>query len=261
MNEFMKGGFQMSSLGRVSKDLLKERFKIVTWIFAIQIIIILANQFIDVVIKNDSQPSSFTGNILMGMFAIIVILTIMNERILTNDRYRLIPISDSTLYSSIMGTAIVSLLYSVVGEIVIYLAAYKVFPNVYDQVMISDFNSVQQYLFKFEVLVAFILGVIVLWTGIMALNLLINWVNDFLPFRNQTFMRVIIAIVLIWVMMIPFNFITVNALRIMGLNNIGTDFAAANRVMYTGLIVMVLWIVVFSAINIYLLNKKSESTT
>ena len=249
----------MSSLGRISKGLFKERFTFVTKLFGIQILILVATQLWSHFSTN-MGTTSFTGNIVMFTMVMVAVTAVMNEKIITNDKYRLIPVSDGVLYGSSLLTAFVSLLYFTFGEIVIYLIAYWISPNRYDQMMINDFNSVQQYFFKFEVLIAFILGIIVVWTGVTALHLLINWVNDFLPFRSQTISKVIVAIVIVWAFMIPFNFVTGNVLRFMGINDMDSSFAAVSHVMYSGMGMMVIWIVIFSAINLYLLNKKSETT-
>lgn len=249
----------MSSFGRVSKDLLKERFKIVSLVFGMQILVTAATllwKFFD----HSAEVTSYSGSVAVFLVIPITFMAVMNERVLVNDRYRLIPISDNTFYSSVTLTALASLVYIIVGELIIYLGFYKLFPNPYDQMMINDFNSVQQYLFKFEVLVAFILGIMVVWTGITALHLLVNWVNDFLPFKGQNISKVIVAIVVIWAFMVPFNFITGNTLRIMGINDLDNSFNAVTHMMYASMGMMLIWIVIFSAINLYLLNKKSETT-
>ncbi|WP_238334060.1 hypothetical protein, partial [Companilactobacillus halodurans] len=133
------------------------------------------------------------------------------------------------------------------------------FPNKYDDLMVRSFNSTQQYLFKFEILVAFVLGIMVVWAGVTALHLLVNWVNDFLPFRSQSFVKVIVAVVVVWLFMIPFNFVTGNVLRIIGFNDLNNSFASVNRVMYSSMAMMIIWIAIFTIINLYLLNKKAET--
>ncbi|MQS77327.1 hypothetical protein FHL06_13510 [Lactobacillus halodurans] len=125
--------------------------------------------------------------------------------------------------------------------------------------MVRSFNSTQQYLFKFEILVAFVLGIMVVWAGVTALHLLVNWVNDFLPFRSQSFVKVIVAVVVVWLFMIPFNFVTGNVLRIIGFNDLNNSFASVNRVMYSSMAMMIIWIAIFTIINLYLLNKKAET--
>ncbi|MFC6176810.1 hypothetical protein ACFQAV_08145 [Companilactobacillus huachuanensis] len=249
----------MSSLGRVSKGLLKNRFKLISLIFGVQILILLVVQLWKF-FTHVSKITSFTGYVFIAMVVGIVMIAIANERVYLTDKYRLIPINDGTLYSSNMLTSFLSLIYLIVGELLFYIAANAFFPNDYDQFMIRSFNSTQQYLFKSEVLLTFILGVLVVWTGVTALHLLINWVNDFLPFRNQNFVKAIVAVIVVWLFMIPFNYITSNVLRIMGINGMDNSFAAVTRVMYLSMAMMVIWIAIFTVINLYLLNKKSETT-
>ncbi|KRO00023.1 hypothetical protein IV57_GL002038 [Companilactobacillus kimchiensis] len=220
----------------------------------------MASKLWTTLFSHNSEPVSYIGGSFIALVLGIVILTVMNEGIYSRDKYRLIPVTDGTLYFGSMLTAIVSFVYLMAGEIVIYIVSYKIAPNPYDKIMIGDFNSVQQYLFKFEALVAFILGVILVWSGITLLHLLVEGINDFLPFRNQSFVKIILAIVIIWIFMIPFNFITENVLRLMGINNLDSSFSAVTHVMYASMGMMVIWTIIFTIINLYLLNKWSETT-
>lgn len=249
----------MSSLGRVSKGLFKNKFKMISWILGIHILIILVTQIWNS-FRTNPGITSFTGGVFIAMAVGIFTMARANELVYVNDKYRLIPISDATLYSSNMLTSFFGLVYLMIGEFVVYVASVAIFPNDYDRFMVRSFNSVQQYYFKAEIVVAFILGIIVVWTGITALHLLINWVNDFLPFRSQSFVKAIVAVIIVWLFMIPFNFITSNVLRIMGINDLDSSFGAVSRVLYSGMAMMVIWIVIFTVIDLYLLNKKSETT-
>lgn len=259
MNRFTREGQMMSSFGRVSKRLLSYRFKIISLLLGIHIAVIILLQLYNYLIHN-TDITSFTGGVVMVMIFGTVLLSMTIEKTYTNDKYRLIPISDNTLYASNILTAWVTYLYLTIGEGIIYVVACKVFPNPYDGMMIKDFNSVQQYLFKFEIFIAFILGVLLVWTAITLIHQIINWINGFLPFKNQSFGKVILSLVVIWIFLIPFNFITANVLKIMGINGMNSSFSGVNHVILSGMAMMVLWIIVFTMINLYFLNKWSETT-
>jgi len=248
----------MSSFGRISKRLLKNKFRIISFILGFHVLALLVIQIWNAFSKT-SENLSFTGFTSIAMLIGVIFLTVMNEQTYVNDKYRLVPISDNKLYSSSVLTSLISLIYLMVGEFVIYIAAVKIFPNDYDEFLVRSFNSVQQYFFKFELLVAFVLAIIVLWTGITALHLLVNWANDSLPFTGQTAAKVIVAIVIVWAFSVPFNFITGNVLRLVGFNELNNSFGAVTRVMNSSILMMVAWIAVFTAINLYLLNKKTET--
>ncbi len=248
----------MSSLGCLNKELSKNKFKIISWILGIQILFSVVYQGWKA-ITSPTDITSFTGEIFGAVIIGIVMLSIINERVYISDKFRLIPISDGALYLSNMLTSVLGLIYLIVSEIVIYTVSITVFPNKYDDLMVRSFNSTQQYLFKFEILVAFVLGIMVVWAGVTALHLLVNWVNDFLPFRSQSFVKVIVAVVVVWLFMIPFNFVTGNVLRIIGFNDLNNSFASVNRVMYSSMAMMIIWIAIFTIINLYLLNKKAET--
>jgi hypothetical protein len=78
---------------------------------------------------NDSNIQSFTGGVVMFMLIGTVLLSISIEKTYSNDKYRLIPISDNSLYASNMLMTLIAYLYLIAGEVMIYLAATKIFPQ------------------------------------------------------------------------------------------------------------------------------------
>lgn len=249
----------MSSFNRISKGLFRERFKIITFILALHLFAVLASRIWDLFSTNHAV-NSLTGGVLIAVTIGLIFLAIMNEGTYDRDRYRLIPVSDKTLYLSNMWTTFVSVMYLLVGEGLIYFAAYKIFPNSYDQMMINDFNSTQQYLFKFEVAVGIILTLMMAFSAITLLHLLIESISNFLPFRNQALVKTILSFVVTLVIGYPIKFITGAILKIMGIDNLDNSFTAVTHVLASGMAVMLIWMIVFSLINLYLLNRWSETS-
>lgn len=249
----------MSSFSRISKGLFRERFRIITFILALHIIALVASRIWNM-FDSSSEPNSLTGGTFIAVTVGIVLLAIMNEGVYVRDRYRLIPVADKTLYLSNFWTSFVSVIYLLVGEGVIYFAAYKMFPNPYDQIMINDFNSEQQYLFKFEVVIGIVLTIMMVLSAVTLLHLLIESISSFLPFKNQKVIKTILAFVVTLVIGYPFKYITGSILKIMGIDNLDNSFKAVTHVVSAGMGMMVIWIIVFSLINLYLLNRWSETT-
>ena len=249
----------MSSFSRVSKGLFRERFKYINLIFIIDIIAglysIILNQF-----SGGTKTTSYTGGIVMSVFVGVILIAWQNEDAYINDRFRLIPVSDVTMYFSNIVMSIAALAYLLVGEFIFYLIEYKLAPNPYDKIMISNFNSAQQYLFGIESLIAFILGIIFIFTVVTTIHMLINWISNFLPFRNQTFVKAIMMFLVIGILMVPFDYITTHVLNLMGITNLNNSFSAVNHVMYAGMAMMLIWIAVFTIANIYFLSRWSETS-
>lgn len=249
----------MSSFSRVSKVLFRERFKIITSLLAVHLIILVASKIWNIFIDN-SQTTSMTGGVFIAIIVGITLLTIMNEGVYVRDRYRLIPVADTTLYLSNIWTSFVSVIYLLVGEGAIYFVVYKIFPNQYDRIMINDFNASQQGLVKFEIVVGIILAIMMLFSAVTLIHLLIESIGNFLPFKNQTFVQTILAFAVTLVLGYPVKYITGNMLKIMGIDNLNNSFQAVTHVLTAGMAMMVIWMIVFSAINVYLLNRWSETT-
>lgn len=249
----------MSSFSRVSKVLFRERFKIITSLLAVHLIILVASKIWNIFIDN-SQTTSMTGGVFIAIIVGITLLIIMNEGVYVRDRYRLIPVADKTLYLSNIWTSFVSVIYLLVGEGAIYFVVYKIFPNQYDRIMINDFNASQQGLVKFEIVVGIILAIMMLFSAVTLIHLLIESIGSFLPFKNQTFVQTILAFVVTLVLGYPVKYITGNMLKIMGIDNLNNSFQAVTHVLTAGMAMMVIWMIVFSAVNVYLLNRWSETT-
>lgn len=249
----------MSSFGRISKGLVRERIRVITLVLGLHIFVLLGSGLWNMLDKT-SEHNSISGGVFIALFIGVIFLAIMNEGTYTRDRYRLIPIADKTFYLSNMVSSLISFIYLLIGEIVIYLVAYRISPNPYDRIMINDFNSVQQYLFKFEMLVIVILAIAALFAGISLIHLLIESIGDFLPFKNQKIVDPILAFVVALVLLFPLKFITENVLRLMGVDDLSNSFTAVTHVMFATMGMMVIWIIVFGLINVYLLSRWSETT-
>jgi len=249
----------MSSFGRISKIFLKERLKFINLIFIIDILgglyLMALNQFF-----GETKTVSYSGGIFMSIVVGVCLLIFINENSYDNNKYRLIPVSDKTMYFSSLLMSIVALLYLIAGETIFYLIEYKLVPNEYDSIMIGNFNTTQQYLFILESILEIILGIIFIFTAVTVIHMLINWISNFLPFRNQTIVKCVVAFIVVIVLGIPFEYITSNALNVMGINNLNSSFSAVSHVMYASMAIMVIWSIIFTIINVYFFRRWSETT-
>ena len=248
----------MSSISRVNKDLFHQRGKIISLILGFHVLAILL-MILYKKIFNITDPTSLTGGVLMAVIIGVVFLVMSVINIFDSSKYRLIPISDKGLYFSNFLSAFFAVIYLLVGEAIVYFGAYEIFPNPYDQIMIKDFSA-GQYWFKFEAVAAIILGIMLILVGSVVIRLLVSLIGDFLPIKKQTFATVILTLIVIWAVMVSFNAITTNTLILLGIREVTTSFSSAVRMLNMSLLILVVWNVVLTFLNLYLLNRWSEAT-
>ena len=248
----------MSSISRVNKDLFHQRGKIISLILgfhllAILLMILYKNVF------NITDPTSLTGGVLIAVVIGVVFLVMSVINIFDSSKYRLIPISNKGLYFSNFLSAFFAVIYLLVGEAIVYFGAYVISPNPYDQIMIKDFSA-GQYWFKFEVVIAIILGIMLILVGSVVIRLLVSLIGDFLPIKKQAIVTVFLTLIVIWAVMVPFNFITANTLILLGVREVTSSFSSVVRMLNMSLFILLIWNIVLTFLNLYLLNRWSEAT-
>lgn len=248
----------MSSISRVNKDLFHQRGKIISLILVFHALALLL-MILYKKIFNITDTTSLTGGVFIAVIIGVVFLVMSVINICDSSKYRLIPISDKGLYFSNFLSAFFAVIYLLVGEAIVYFGAYAIFPNPYDQIMIKDFST-GQYWFKFEVVIAIVLGIMLILVGSVVIHLLVSLVGDFLPIKKQTFATVILTLIVIWGVMAAFNAITANTLILLGVREVTTSFSSVVRMLNMSLFILLIWNIVLTFLNLYLLNRWSEAT-
>ena len=248
----------MSSISRVNKNLFRQRGKIISLILGFHALALLL-MILYKKIFNITDSTSLTGGVFIAVIIGVVFLVMSVINICDSSKYRLIPISDKGLYFSNFLSAFFAVIYLLVGEAIVYFGAYAIFPNPYDQIMIKDFSA-GQYWFKFEVVIAIVLGIMLILVGSVVIRLLVSLVGDFLPIKKQTFATVILTLIVIWGVMVAFNAITANTLILLGVREVTTSFSSVVRMLNMSLFILLIWNIVLTFLNLYLLNRWSEAT-
>ncbi|AKP02930.1 hypothetical protein [Companilactobacillus pabuli] len=248
----------MSSISRVNKNLFRQRGKIISLILGFHALALLL-MILYKKIFNITDSTSLTGGVFIAVIIGVVFLVMSVINICDSSKYRLIPISDKGLYFSNFLSAFFVVIYLLVGEAIVYFVAYAIFPNPYDQIMIKDFSA-GQYWFKFEVVIAIVLGIMLILVGSVVIRLLVSLVGDFLPIKKQTFATVILTLIVIWGVMVAFNAITANTLILLGVREVTTSFSSVVRMLNMSLFILLIWNIVLTFLNLYLLNRWSEAT-
>lgn len=96
----MRMGIVMSSVLRISKGLMWQKFKLVNLVLLFNVVVILVAFALGTVggLFRNEYP---LGRVVFSVCAIcllgIILLALVNEKVLSDNRYRLIPISDGQL--------------------------------------------------------------------------------------------------------------------------------------------------------------------
>ncbi|CAJ1185001.1 hypothetical protein CPR19088_GLDEOEPO_01816 [Companilactobacillus paralimentarius] len=189
----------MSSLLGVSKELIWSKFRPINLTLLINIILV------GIIIGITKFDSIFFRSFPQGLMIIsatvffilgIVILVNLNEKVLSSNRYRLIPISESQLYFSNLLTSGLIYFYFCLIESIIFLGSlyYYMRNDVFYHTVIDD--NIQFELLLKDITLIF-LAVVLIWTGSTLVHLLMNYINDFLQIKSQKLLYVIFNLLII----------------------------------------------------------------
>lgn len=253
----------MSDFMGVSKNLMREKWMQMNWIIVIDLIFLLAIDIIHIFTNGFDQQASFlyvsySVSMVFAMMVGFILLARKNEQTFTSNNYRLLPITDTKLYFSNLLTTFLAFIYLQVVGVVISLILYGFeggHPDTFGETSGNIGNAV------LSVTVLAILSLILLLTGITLVHLLIDFIGGFLPFGRQKFVMFVLYLIVIFVGLNIFNATTGNIFRIL-YNNGQIVFDNLNRFAKTVWLsdgIFLAWSAIFSALNIYLLKRWTET--
>lgn len=247
----------MTSSKKIVSLLLRDKSKAIGILLLVQLLLSVGEAIFNT-LNNKSDVISLTGGGFAFTIVGFVMISTMNERVYSAKNYRMLPISDNKLYSANILTSILTLIVYFIGEFLIFITAGIIFPNPYDQRMIGDFIQSGHWLEKSGLLVAILLATVLILVGITLIHLVIDAIENNLPTKDNNGIKVILTIVVIWLFLMPFNFITANILRLSGINQIYENADVMKQVLFVGIGIEVVWIALFVVLGLYFLRRWSE---
>ncbi|KRO00025.1 hypothetical protein IV57_GL002040 [Companilactobacillus kimchiensis] len=239
------------------------------WIVGIELIAFVVIYLLRLVTggwNGSIMPGYFVGIYAFeaGIVSLVgfVMLSRSNEQVFTSNNYRLIPASDTKLYFSNILTTVVAYLYlqileAILGNIVMFASGMG------KSLMMSPEFGGSNFLMGFELFLVLVLGALLLWTGITVIHFLINWISGFLPFGRQKLVTFILYFVVTWIALVIFNFTTGKVISFL-YKNISlqgiSNMAQFSRIMWLSIAITFVWVAIFTAANIYLLKRWTETT-
>lgn len=256
----------MSDFWGISKNLIWDKFKLMNWVLAIDVIAIVVIFLINL-FKGGNTGFNYVSmlvvlSLMVANFVSFILLSRRNERVLTSSNYRLVPVSDTKLYLSNILTTFLAMAYLWVVEtvvsIVVELGAMLLKDSEYAQ--FNSSISLSGILSAFQFLLFMALSIIAVWSGITLIHFIINLVSGFLPFGRQKFVLFLVYLVVIGLVLWAFNYVMYNIFSVFLQNGFEIDsIKQVSSVLWISSGIACVWAVVFSGVNIYLMKRWVET--
>ncbi|WP_338233036.1 hypothetical protein [Companilactobacillus muriivasis] len=255
----------MTKFMGLTSNLMSEKWRMMNWIIIADLIFLVVIDLLRVVTggwDGNLIPEYFLGTFMvsLGMANLVgfILLTRKNEHVFTSNNYRLLPISDTKLYFSNLLTtfaafAYLQILEAVIGTIIYFISGQSEFT-------LTPSRPDEPVGTLFLIIILAILSTILLWAAITVVHFVINWISGFLPFGRQKFVSFILYFVVTVLGIMIFDYTTGKVFTGIYSSAQGvTTLAQLTNVVWLGIGITVAWIVIFSAINIYLLKRWTET--
>ncbi|MFT8742257.1 MAG: ABC transporter permease [Lentilactobacillus hilgardii] len=260
----------MTSFGALTNALTRRKIQVINHLLVLDIIAILLT-ILYAVYQGDlsaADPLIYTMSYsLVVFFVAFILIARHNERIFVNDSYRLVPTSDTGLYSANLLSAFISMIYLGVTQIIFSMIAAAM--N-FQQVMTTlgqafehssptpgSMNSRSEIIGALiGLVILMIVSTIFAWASISLIHLTTSALTAFLPDSRSRLYRFILYVVVIAAI-----------LYILGkiVNPIGDIFYGmvndnSYYQIYLSSLALLVVAVLESAVNVYLLRNWVETT-
>lgn len=246
----------MSSVLGVTKDLMWRKFKLVNLILFFDVIAV--GLILSTGILRNKLISYGEGVLVLCAclvyFVGMILLVWENEKILSNNRYRLIPLSESKLYFINLFTSCLAYFYlGVLATGIFVLSSYtQMRTDIFLHFVLA--TDMQQGLFIMNSVIT-ILGIILIWTSSTTIHLLLEYVSNFFDFDYRRGINIGLKIVILLLASIVI-FLTLTQMSRIGMNRYQE---VPNNNFEIVCLLDVFGIITSSIINLILLKNYAET--
>ncbi|APR07308.1 hypothetical protein FAM21834_01170 [Lentilactobacillus parabuchneri] len=264
----------MTSFFNLNKTLTRPKIRIANRILLIDVIAIVVALLYEVYQGQLETQTPIAISLLFSIFVGIVAFILFSrnsEHIFVSDSYRLIPTSDTNLFSANLLSSFIAMIYVGLVQLVLYLVTlipyWGQFGSAFKTTMYFLYQSSNKAHFAMNVTLsiisAIVLAVVALlffWTSISLIHLTGYTLTNFLPDARQKFFRFVLYIVVVF----AFGYIyTVFANRIGDIIEHFHLFEGMSSNLYANLFLASLYLIVFGLLEsigiVYLLKKWVET--
>jgi hypothetical protein len=247
----------MSSVLGVTKDLMWKKFKLVNLILFFDVIVV--GLILTTGILRNKLISYGEGVLVLCAcvvyFSGVILLVWENEKILSSNRYRLIPLSESKLYFVNLITACLAYFY--LGILATGIFIFSSYTQMKTDIFLHFVIATDMQLDTFVMdSVITILGIILIWTSSTTIHLLLEYVSDFFNFDSRRGINICLNIVIL-LLASTVVFLTLTQMSRIGMNRYQD---VPNNSFEIVCLLDVFGIISSSVVNLILLNNFSETT-
>ncbi|GAA3602935.1 hypothetical protein [Secundilactobacillus similis] len=198
----------MTSFGQLNRALVGRKLRLVTRAILIELIALVVTLLVEFFTKATSLTATDVESTIGGLGVIFwVVLTIFltrdNEFVLISSATRLIPVSDTKLYSTNLFTTMLAWGYAMVLQAVLHgigiALDWQSFINDFGRIDVSGTMKLPPvWVIVLVVIVMMIAAVILFFTSVSLIHLVIMAITVKLPVTGQRFVRLGLYIVVIW---------------------------------------------------------------
>ncbi|GAW71296.1 hypothetical protein C5L28_000275 [Lentilactobacillus parakefiri] len=211
MKVFMKGMTLMTSFYDLLKPLTRPKLRIINRIILIDVIAIVLTLIYEVY-RGDLATDSPLGitvsfSVVVGIVA-FVLVSRNSEHLFVSDAYRLIPASDTKLYSVNLLSSFIVMVYGGITQLILWLIAAIPFWGDFGDAFKQLFHYTATHadrpnfvknmiLMTIGVVLLTIAATLLLWVSLTLIHLSGNALTAFLPDARQKFFRFVLYVVVI----------------------------------------------------------------
>lgn len=247
----------MSSVLGVSKDLIWRKFKLVNLILLISVIGVISTIIISQ--GDTSYQHNYSRDKMVVLASIaypvgILFLVRMNELVFSDNRYRLIPVTEIKLYFSNLITTSLVYCYFGIMESVIFLTSlyYYMHDDLFVHLIIYDDFQLRLRTKEFIIIV---LSFILVWTVSTMIHLVLDFISNRYSVNNHRLLTGILNILVIGLagMILFFAMTRISSIGMLSYNGISNHFFQLTCLVY------LIGIVLSIAIGLYFLKNHTET--
>lgn len=216
----MKGMILMTSFYDLLKSLTRPKLRIMNRIVLIDVIAIVLTLIYQVYrgdLETDTPPAITLSYSVFVAIVAFVLMSRNSEHIFVSDAYRLIPASDTKLYSVNLLSSFIGMVYAGITQVVLWVIAaipfWGDFGTQFKKMFHYTMNSDKQNFVRNMILVtigAILLAIamtLLLWASITLIHLAGDALTAFLPDSRQKFFRFVLYVVVIVAFLYVFSII------------------------------------------------------
>lgn len=247
----------MTKFFDLTKVMFRDKFRLTNQVLGFSVlasIVITLYEMVRASASTDQLFVIFESVLTLASMVVFILLTIRNERVYTASSYRLIPISNGKLYWANLITTFLNFAY--------FILCIVVFAFIFQwHVTVTTFAegfSGSTFMLNVSIFLTLIFAILNFWALITLVHLLTEVISNFLPKIGQKISKIVLVIAILYILGLMADLLS-NVLMTVVQHNSNLIDAHADLYYYLSPFYVLIALLIFSAINIYLLSSWVEA--